>query len=208
MCAELENENRKGRTRNLFKKVREITGKFTARAGGLKDKDGKVLTEEAEIKQRWKEYTEDLYKRDSKITVRFEPAEYVHEPTILESEVREALEDISNNKAPGEDGLPIELFKAAGEEAVKALLALCQEVWATGRWPRDWKKSMYIPIPKKGDAKECANNRTIALISHTSKVLLKIIQKRMEQYVERETPDTQAGFRKGRGTRDQIANLR
>ena len=100
--------------------------------------------------------------------------------------MRRALLEIKNNKSPGSDGIPIELVKAAGEQGIQALTALCQSIWETGVWPKDCKKSVYIPIPKKGDARECANNRTIALISHIRKVLLKIIQSRTESYMERE----------------------
>jgi hypothetical protein len=197
-----------GRTRELLKKVKEVTGKFTPRTGGIRNKAGKILTEEAETKKRWKEYTAELYKKDESLIESFDKKVYINEPAVLESEVRRALLEIKNNKSPGSDGIPIELVKAAGEQGIQALTALCQSIWETGVWPKDWKKSVYIPIPKKGDARECANNRTIALISHTSKVLLKIIQSRMETYVEREMPDVQAGFRKRRGTRDQIANVR
>jgi exonuclease III len=207
-CTELEQENRMGRSRELFKKVREITGKFTPRIGGIKSEHGKNLAEDLEIKKRWQEYTEELYKRDTDMTEVFSEMEFDREPMVLESEVRKALNEIKNNKAAGSDGMPIELLKAAGDEGIKTLTALCQHIWRTGRWPSDWKKSVYIPIPKKGDARVCANNRTIALISHASKVMLKIIHGRMEQHMEREMPDVQAGFRKKRGTRDQIANVR
>jgi hypothetical protein len=130
------------------------------------------------------------------------------EPCILEEEVKAALHQISNDKAPGVDEIPIELIKAGGDEAARVITMLCQTVWDTGHWPKDWKRSVFVPLFKKGDPKDCSNYRTIALISHTSKVLLKVIHNRMEQYVEREIPDVQAGFRKERGTRDQIANLR
>ena len=104
--------------------------------------------------------------------------------------------------------IPVELFHVLEDDAVKVLHSICQQIWKTQKWPQDWKKSVFIPIPKKGNAKECSNYHTIALISHTSKVMLKILQARLQQYVNRELPDVQAGFRKGRGTRDQIANIR
>ena len=111
------------------------------------------------------------------------------------------------NKASGGDGIPVELFQILKEDAVKMLHSICQHIWKTQQWPQDWKRSVSIPIPKKGNAKECSNYPPIALISHASKVMLKILQARLQQYVNRELPDVQGGFRKGRGTRDQIANL-
>ena len=113
-----------------------------------------------------------------------------------------------NNDGGGRDEIPVELFQILKDDALKALHSICQQVWTTQQWPQDWKRSVFIPIPKKGNAKECSNYRTIALISHTSKVMLKILQARLQQYVKCELPDLQAGFRKGRGTRDQIANVR
>ena len=129
------------------------------------------------------------------------------EPDILECEVKWALESIIINKDSGGDGIPVELFQILKNDAVKVLNSICQQMWKTQKWPQDWKRSVFIPIPKKGIAKECSNYRTIALISHVSKVMLKILQARLQQYVNRELPDVQAGFRKGRGTRDQIANI-
>ena len=129
------------------------------------------------------------------------------EPDILECEVKRALESITTNKASGGDGIPVELFQILEDDAVKVLHSICQQIWTTQQWPQDWRRSVFIPIPKKGNAKECSNYCTIAFISHTSKVMLKILQARLQQYVNRELPDVQAGFRKGRGTRDQIANI-
>jgi len=208
MCKDIENENNLGRTRDIFKKIKDITGKFTPRNGCLRSKDGKNLTEATEVKTKWKEYTEKLYKADEKVITNFEYKAFDQEPMILKSEVIKALQEIKNGKAPGHDDIPIELFKEGGEEAVTILTELCQRIWISGKWPEDWKRSVYIPIPKKGDPRECENNRTIALISHASKVLLKIIHNRIEGYMEKEIPDNQAGFRRKRGTRDQISNLR
>ena len=111
------------------------------------------------------------------------------------------------NKASGGDGIPVELFQILKDDAVKVLQSICQPIWKTQQWSQDRKRSVFIPIPKKGNAKEYSNYRTIALISHASKVMLKILQARLQQYVNHEPPDVQAGFRKGRGTRDQIANI-
>ena len=130
------------------------------------------------------------------------------EPDILECEVKWALESITTNKASGGDAIPVELFQILKDDAVQALHSVYQQIWKTQQWPQDWKRSVVIPIPKKGNANECSNTRTIALISYASKVMLKILQARFQQYMNRELPDVQAGFRKGRGTRDQIANIR
>ena len=129
------------------------------------------------------------------------------EPDILESEVKWALESITTNKASGGDGIPAELFQIPKDDVVKVLHSICLQIWKTQEWPREWKRSIFSPIPKEGNAKECSNYHTIALISHASKVRLKILQARLQQYVNCEPPDVQAGFRKGRGTRDQIANI-
>ena len=115
---------------------------------------------------------------------------------------------ITTNKASGGDGIPVELFQILKDDTVKVLHSICQHVWKTQQWPQDWKRSVFIPIPKKSNAKECSNYHTIALISHASKVMLKILQARLQQYMNRELPDVQAGFRKDRGTRDQIAKIR
>ena len=127
------------------------------------------------------------------------------EPDILECKVRWALGIITMNKASGGDGVPVELFQILKDDPVKVLHSICQQIWITQQWPQDWKRSVFISIPKKGNAKECSNYCTIALISHTSKVMLKILQARLQQYYE--LPDVQAGFRKVRGTRDQVANI-
>ena len=129
------------------------------------------------------------------------------EPDILECEVKWALESITTNKASGGDGIPAELFQILEDDAVKVLHSICQQIWKVQQWPQDWKRSVFIPIPKKGNAKECSHYCTIALIAITSKLMLKILQARLQQYVNRELPDVQAGFRKGRGTRDQIGNI-
>jgi len=128
-------------------------------------------------------------------------------PDILECEVKWALKNITTNKASGDGRIPVELFQILKDDAVKVLYSICQQIWKTQQWPQDWKRAVFIPIPKKGNAKEGSNYHTIALISHASKVMLKILQARLKQYMNRELPNVQAAFRKGRGTRDQIANI-
>ena len=129
------------------------------------------------------------------------------EPDILECEVKWALESIPTNKASGGDGIAAELFQILKDDAVKVLHSICQQIWETQQWPQDWKRSVFIPTSKKGNAKEFSNYRTIALFSHAGKVMLKTLQARLQQYMNQELPYVQAGFRKGRGTRDQIANI-
>ena len=129
------------------------------------------------------------------------------EPDILECKVKWALESITTTNASGGDGIPVELFKILKDDAVKVLHSIHQQIWKIQQWPQDWKRSVFIPIPKKDNAKDCSNYCTIALISHTSKEMLKILQARLQQYVNRELPSIQDGFRKGRGSRDQIANI-
>ena len=162
------------------------------------------LTEAEDIKKRWQEYTEELYKKDLHDTENHDGVITHLEPDILECEVKWALESITTNKARGGDGIPVELFQILKVDAVKVLHSICQQIWKTQQWPQDWKRSVFIPIPKTGNAKECSNYCTIALFSHTSKVMLKILQARLQQYVSRELPDVQAGFSKSRGTRDQM----
>ena len=129
------------------------------------------------------------------------------EPDILECEVRWALGNIMTNKTSGGDGIPIDLFQILKDDAVKVLHSICQQIWKTQQWAQDWKRSIFIPIPKKGNAKECSNYCKNALISHASKLMLKVLQARLQQHVNRELLDVPAGFRKSRGARDQIANI-
>ena len=129
------------------------------------------------------------------------------EPYILECELKWTLGSITMNKASGSDGIPVELFQILKDDAVKVLHSICQQIWKTQQWPQDWKRLVFIPIPKKGNAEECSNYCTMVFISHASKVMLKIFQARLQQYVNRELPDVQGGFRKDRGIRGQIANI-
>ena len=168
------------------------------------------LTEVEDIKKRLKEYTEELYKKD--LHDLHDPDDHdgviTHlEPDILVCEVKWVLGSITKNKARGGDGIPVELFPILKHDAVKVLHSICQQIWKTQQWPQHWKMSVFIPIPKKGNARECSNYCRIALISHASKVMLKILQARLQQYMNCELPAVQAGFRKGRGTSDQIANI-
>ena len=176
--------------------------------GTTKDRSRIDLTEAEDVKKRWQEYIEELYKKDINDPDNHNGVITHLEPDILECEAKWALGSITVNKASGGDGIPAELFQILKDDAIKVLHSICQQIWKTQQWPQDWKRSIFIPIPKKGNAKECPNYCTIALISHASKLMLKSLQARLQQYVNSELPDVQAGFRKGRGSRDQIANIR
>ena len=141
------------------------------------------LTEAEGIKKRWQEYTEELYKKELLNSDYQDGVITQLEPDILEYEVKWALDSITTNKASGGDGIPVELFQILKDDPLKVLHSICQQIWKTQQWPQDWKRSVFIPIPKKANAKECSNYRTIALISHASKVMLKILQARLQQYV-------------------------
>ena len=175
--------------------------------GSIKDRNGMDLTEAEDIKKRWQEYIKELYRGDLHDPDNHDGVITHCEPDILECEVKWALESITTNKASGGDWIPVELFQILKDDAVKVLHSMCQQIWKTQQWPQDCKRSVFILIPKKGNGKECSNYCTIALISHASKVMLKILQARLQQYMNRELPDVQAGFSKGRGTRDQTANI-
>ena len=196
-----------GKTRNLFKKIRDTRGIFHAKMGSIKERNGMDLLEAEDIKKRWQENTEELYKKDLHDPDNHDGVITHLEPDILECEVKWVLGSITMNKASGGNGIPVELFQTLKDDALKVLHSICQQIWKTQQWPQDWKRSVFISIPKKGNAKEFTNYHTIALISHTSKVMLKILQARLQQYMNHELPDVQAGFRKGRGTRDQIVNI-
>ena len=175
--------------------------------GSIKDRNGMILTEAKDTKKRWQEYTEELYKKDFHDPDNYDGVITHLEPDILECEVKWALESITMNTASGGDGIPVELFLILKDDAVKVLHSICQQIWKTQQWPQDWKRSVFIPISKKGNVKECSNYHTVALISHASKVMLQILQARLQQYVNCELPDVQAGFRKTRGIRDLLANI-
>ena len=153
-CKEIEENNRMGKTRDLFKKIRDTNGTSHAKMGSIKDRNGMDLTEAEDIKKRWQEYTE-LYKKDLHDPDNHDGVITNLEPDILECEGKWALERITMNKASGGDGIPVELFQNLKDDAVKVLHSICQQIWKPQQWPHDWKRSVFIPIPKKGNAKEC-----------------------------------------------------
>ena len=174
---EIEGNSRMGKTRDLFKKIRDTKGTFHAKMGSINDRNGMDLTEAEDIKKRWQEYTEQLYKKDLHNPDNHDGVITHLEPDILECEVKWALGSITMNKASGGDRIAVELFQILKHELLKCCTQYLesQQIWKTQQWPQDWKRSVFIPIPKKDSAKECSNYKTIALISHASKVMLKIL---------------------------------
>ena len=191
-----------GKEQRSLQEDQRYQGNISCKRGKIKDRNGRDLTETEDIKNRWQEYTEELYKKDLHNLDNHNGVITHLKRDILECEVKWALGSITMNKASGGDGIPVELFQILKDGAVKVLHSTCKQIWKTQQWPQDWKRSVFIRIPKKGNAKECSNYCTIALISHASKVMLKILQARLQQYVNCELPDVQVDFRKGRGTRD------
>ena len=158
-----------GKTRDLFKKIRDTKGTFHAKMGTVKDRNDMDITEAEDVKKRWQEYTEEFYRKELHDPYNHDDVITHLESDILECDVKWALGSITTNKASGDDGIPVELFQILKDDAVKVLHSICQQLWKTQQWPQDWKRLVFIPILKKGNAKECSNYHTIALISHTTK---------------------------------------
>ena len=176
---EIEENNRKGRTRDLFKKIRDAKLTFHAKMDRIKDRNVMNLTKAEHIKKKWQEYKE-LYKKDLHDPDNHDVVITHLEPDILEWEVKWALGSITMNKASGGDGIPVELFQILKDDAVKVLHSICRHIWKTYQWPQEWKRLVFIPIPKRGNAKECSNYHTITVISHANNVVLKILQARLQ----------------------------
>ena len=163
----------------IFKKIRDTRGTLHAKMGTIMDRNSMDLTEAEDIKKRWQEYTEELYKKDLNDPDNHEDVITHLESEILECEVKWALGSTTMKKASGGDGIPVELFQIIKDDAVKVLHSICQQTWKTQQWPQDWKRSVFTPVPKKSNGKECSHYHTIAHISHASKVMLKILQARI-----------------------------
>ena len=172
-----------GTPRDLFKKIRDTKGIFHAKMDTIKDRNGMDLTEAEDIKKSWQEYTEELYKKDLHDQDNHDGVITRLEPDIQECEVKWALGSITTNKASGGDGIPVEIFQILEDDAVKLLHSIYQQIWKTQQWPQNWKTAVFISILKKGNAKECSNYCTIAIISQASKVMLRILNVRLQQYV-------------------------
>jgi hypothetical protein len=216
-CNELEEHDKKGRSDLVYAKVKELTwkGKSTARSCSIKDQHGQLLTEPDEVRQRWRQYVETLYDKEGKP----DAEEFVLEsegqveddsvgPELLESEIEAAIKHMKKNKAVGVDGIPAEFLQTLGKNGMKEVVALCREMYRTGVWPTDFAKSVMIPLPKKTNVVDCEDHRTISLICHTSKILLRVLTNRIEAQAKDFIGRTQFGFRKGLGTRDAIGVMR
>ena len=188
-CKGIEENNRMEKTRDLFKKIRDTKGTFHAKMNSVKGRNGMNLTEAEDIKMKWQEHTEELYRKDLHDPDNHDGVITHLETDNLECKVKWALGSITTNKAIGGDGIPVELFQILKDDAMKELHSICQQIWKTQQWPQDWKRSVFIPIPKKGNARECANYLTIVFISHAGKVMLKILQARLPQDMNCELPD-------------------
>ena len=171
------------KARNNFKKIRDTKGTFHAKMGTIKERNRMHRTEAEDIKKKWQEYTEELHKKDLHDPDNHDGVITHLEPDILECEVKWTFGSITTNKANGGDRIPVELFQILKDDAVKVLHSICQQIWKTQQWPQNWKRTVFISIPKKGNVKECSNYDTIALISHASKVMFKILQARLQQYM-------------------------
>ncbi len=211
-CDEIQEHADRNETSTVFKKIRQITRDFKPRTREIKRDDGTIVWDSQGILDSWKEYCERLYQDEGA----GEPGDPVptievtgeDEPEILLDEVREAVKALRKRKAPGCDGIEAEVWQALGEKGTRIMWRLCRSIWKRKKWPAQWCRSVLIPLHKKGDARLCSNYRTIALIPHASKVMLRIINNRLKAYLHRQIPPEQAGFMPGRGTREQIMNVR
>ena len=182
-CKEIEENNRMGKNRDLFKMIKHAKGTFHAKMGTIKDRNGMDLRETEDIKKMWQEHTEELYKKDLNDLDNHEGVITHLKPDILECEVKWSLESITKNKDGGGDVIPAELFEILKDDTMKVLHLICQQIWKTQQWLQEWKSSVFIPFAKKGNAKHCSNYHKIAISSHASKVMPKILQARLQQHV-------------------------
>ncbi|CAH2108374.1 unnamed protein product [Euphydryas editha] len=210
ICEDIERHSKTIHTSDLFLKIKNITRESKPKTWAVEDGAGNLLTEIDQVTERWRSYCEGLYadghNQRSEDRLLIDPNNL--EPEILESEIRCALYKLKNNKSAGRDKVYAEELKQIGDKGIKILLDLCNQVWRTGQWPNDWKESMLIPIHKKGSTRLCSNYRTVALTSHASKIMLYVINERLKTFLQWQIPEEQAGFVRGRGTREQIVNVR
>ena len=210
-CQKIGEHDKMGQSKKMFDMIKSVKNdnKRPSQQASVKDKDGNVLDQKEDIMNRWKEYGAELFERPGEE----EPLTEEHispeeqEPPPLLSEIEHAMKRLSKGKSPGLDGIPAELVKATGPAGIKMLHKLCISIWKSCHWPEDWKIQEFVVLFKAGDRKLCSNYRTIALISHTSKILLLITVDRLKRKLELEQPEEQAAYRKGRGTRDMLVCL-
>lgn len=206
-CERIEEYADKNHSSELFQEIKKLTGKFKLKTWAIEDEHGVMQSNPSMVLECWRNYCERLYSDPNPTPTQIQsPVE--QEPNILIGEIREAIKKLRNNKSPGSDGVTAEMLKLSGEKGVKILWELCNQVWNTGTWPPEWAESIFIPLHKKGRTENCSNYRTISLISHASKVMLCVIHTRLRNYLDSQIPPEQAGFAKGRGTREQILNIR
>ena len=212
-CKKIEDSLKRNDSKTAFQTVKDLTNTKQSKISTIEDKNGKTLTDLQEILNRWTEYCSELYNHKaggdpSVLNVQENPPEDLSEDSVLKSEVEEAIKALKKGKSPGVDNIPAELMQAGGEDMVTVLTRICNKIWKTGIWPKSWTQSLVITLPKKGNLKQCNNYRTISLISHPSKILLRIILNRLKPQAEMIIAEEQAGFREKRSTMEQIFNLR
>jgi hypothetical protein len=207
ICQEIEAHANTIHTRDLFQKVNFLSREFKPQTWVIEDEEGRTLTDIEVVLRRWRNYCAALYEEREYIGSDSTAMEDL-EPDILMSEVKDAINKLKSNKSPGSDNIPAEILKRLGTNGLKTLHLTCNDVWRTCIWPSDWVDSNFVPLFKKGSTKKCENYRTVSLISHASKVLLHIINQRLKYYLDSQIPPEQAGFVKGKGTREQIFNIR
>ncbi|CAH2235409.1 jg13268 [Pararge aegeria aegeria] len=208
ICAEVEAHAHKHESRDLHQKIRSITRSLSTKTWAIEDTDGQVVTEIADISETWRKYCQSLFEDpDSQCFASLEPLDKEKEPNILRDEIRAAITHLKDRKATGSDSIPIET-KASGKYGVRIFYALCNKVWQSGKWPQEWAHTVFVPLHKKGSTKVCSNYRLIALIPHASKILLHVLNERLKSYLSKEIAREQAGFVKGKGTREQILIVR
>jgi len=212
-CTNIEEGIGKGNSKTAFQTLKKLTKNEQHKSSVIEDSNGNLLTESSAVLNRWTEYCTELYNYELKT----EPSiinkqQYQKEPIenipILQAEIEDAVKKLKTGKSPGVDNVPGELIKYGGNETIKALTTLCQKIWQLKEWPKEWTQSLVIPIPKKGNAKKCQNHRTISLISHPSKIMLRVMLNRLKNVTEELLAEEQAGFRAGKSTVEQIFNCR
>ena len=210
-CQEIDDNLDKNNSKKAYQLVKDLTSSKQGRITTIQDKNGKCLTEDKDILNRWTEYCSELYshkaKGDPKV-LKHPPVTNTDNYPILREEVEAAVKSLKPGKSAGVDNIPAELIQAGGETMIDALLNICNKIWQTGEWPTSWTQSLVITLPKKGNLQQCQNYRTISLVSHASKVMLKILLNRLKPQAEKIIAEEQAGFRPGRSTAEQIFNLR
>eukprot|EP00794_Sanderia_malayensis_P019306 gene19306-21230_t len=207
-CEEIEQNSKQSASRDLHKAVKNTTKRFNPRLDVVKDDSNNILTDSTDVLNRWKEYCEKLYENQncaSEHPMVIKPTTL--EPLPLVAEVEKALKSLKNNESPEYDEIPAERLKISGESAIKLMHKLCIKIWEQSEWPEDWLTSLFVTLPKKGDTMKCENNKTIPLICHASKIILKIMAQRMKLKLKEEIAVEQAGFVPEKGTRNQIMNL-